>query len=586
MASHSPISEVLASCRGAFWGVGLMSGLINVLMLTGSLFMMQVYDRVLASHSVPTLIALSLIALCAYLFQGWLDILRSRILTLIGERIDEEIGPRLHAAVLELPLRVPRLASEALQPFRDLEAIRGFMASTGPLALFDLSWMPIYLFVIYLLHPLLGYVTLGGAAFLMLLTLATELRGRGPTRAAVEATSVRNQMADVAQRGAESVRAMGMLPVMTERWREAHDAAMIHQRKSSYVVGGLSAVARMFRFSLQSAMLATGAYLAILGELSAGGIIAGSIISARALAPVDQAIASWKAFISARQSHGRLKQLMSYAQSNPITFELPPPTKSLAVLGLAVPAPGSRQPIVSRVSFTLNAGQALGVIGPSASGKTTLARALVGVWKPLAGAVTLDGASLDQWDPASLGPSIGYLSQDTELFDGTIAQNIARFRRDAPPEMVIEAARAVGMHDVIVGLPQGYDTRTGQGGIHLSAGQRQRIGVARALFGRPFLVVLDEPNANLDAEGDAAVGEAVRKVRERGGIAVIIAHRPSAIASVDMLLVMKDGQMAAFGPRDEVLARTVQNAHNIIQHPAARASEAAFSRAGKSSGDA
>lgn len=562
-----------------------MSGIINVLMLTGSIFMMQVYDRVLASHSIPTLLALSIIAVCAYLFLGWLDILRARILTLIGERIDEEIGPKLHAAVLELPLRFPSGAREALQPFRDLETIRGFLASAGPLALFDMPWMPIYLVFMFLLHPILGYVTLGGALFLMALTIATEVKGRGPTRAAVEATSVRNLMADSAQRGAEAVRAMGMLPVMTERWQQVHDAAMKSQRKSSFVVGGLSAFAKMFRMILQSAMLGGGAYLAIRGELSAGGIIAGAILSARALAPIDQAIASWKAFMAARQGHGRLKHLLSAAHNGAVPFVLPPPTNGLAVIGLAVAAPGSRQPIVTRVSFTLNSGQGLGVIGPSASGKTTLARALVGVWKPLAGAVTLDGASLDQWDPVTLGPAIGYLPQDVELFDGTIAENIARFRPDAVPELVIEAAKSVGIHEAIVSFPQGYDTRIGQGGNHLSAGQRQRIGVARALFGRPFLVVLDEPNANLDAEGDSAVSEAIKSVRQRGGVVVVIAHRPSAIAAVDMLLVMKAGQVATFGPREEILARTVPSTHNIITHPAARA-EAAFSRTGKSSGEA
>ena len=325
---RSQIAAVLASCKGAFWGVGLMSGIINILMLTGSIFMMQVYDRVLTSHSIPTLLALSIIAVCAYLFQGWLDLLRARVLTLIGERIDEDIGPKLHAAVLELPLRVSRSPSEPLQPFRDLETIRSFLAGMGPMALFDLPWLPIYFAALYLLHPILGYVILGGAVVLIALTVTAEVKGRGPTRAAAEAISLRNMMADNAQSGAEAVRAMGMLPGMTQRWQQAHDAALKSQRKSSYVTGGLSALARMSRFILQSAMLGIGAYLAIKGELTAGAIIAASILGARSLAPIDQAIASWRTFIAARQSHARLRQVLSLVDSAGVTFALPPPTKS------------------------------------------------------------------------------------------------------------------------------------------------------------------------------------------------------------------------------------------------------------------
>ncbi|HJQ59650.1 MAG TPA: type I secretion system permease/ATPase, partial [Vineibacter sp.] len=567
----SALAVVLASSRGAFTGIALISGLINVLMLTGSIFMIQIYDRVLGSQSTPTLVLLSLIAIAAYLFQGGLDIVRSRVLALIGERIDEEIGPKVHAAVADLPLRLPRGSLEALQPFRDLEAVRGFLSGPGPGALFDLPWIPIYLAVLFYLHAWLGL--LAGAAVLVLIALTglTELRSKAPTKAALEAQSLRNQLADQAQRGAEVVRAMGMLPVLAGQWQETHARYIAAQRRATFAVNTLSAAAKTFRMVLQSAVLGLGAYLAIKGELTAGAIIAGSILSSRALAPIDQAIAAWKGFVAGRQGYRRLGEMLAlYPEKQPL-FELPVPKQVLTVADLAVAAPGARQPIVKRVSFTLQAGQALGVIGPSACGKTSLVRALVGAWPALGGRITLDGAGIEQWDAAALGPAIGYLPQDTQLFDGTIAANIARFEKDCDSEAVIAAARAAGFHDQVVAMQEGYNTRIGQGGAHLSAGQRQRVGLARALYKDPFLVLLDEPNANLDAEGEAAVVAAIRAVRARGGVAIVVAHRPSAVAAVDMILAMKGGEVVAFGPRDEVLAKTVQNARKVIPHPAVRA---------------
>jgi PrtD family type I secretion system ABC transporter len=561
---RSPIAAVLGSCRGAFIGIGLVSGIINLLMLTSAIFMMQVYDRVLGSQSVPTLVALSLIAVAAYLFQGWLDILRARVLALIGERVDGEIGPKVHAAVLDLPLRMQDSSQEPLQPFRHLEALRSFLASAGPIALFDLPWMPIYLAVCFLFHAWLGSLALFGATILVLLTLLTELRSKAPTRAAIAAQSARNQAADAAQRGAEVVRAMGMLPALAARWEKAHVGYLLAQRHANYVVGGLSATARMLRLVLQSALLGLGAYLAIRGQISTGTIIAGSIIGARALAPVDQAIAGWKTFVAARQGYQRLKALLDLYTEAEKPFALPAPSEGLIVEGLTVAAPGTPKPIVRRISIRLHAGQALGIIGPSASGKSTLARALVGVWPPQVGKVMLDGAALEQWAPAALGPSIGYLPQDVQLFDGSVAENIARFSPDPVPDAVIAAATAAGFHEQVLALPAGYDTRIGLSGAHLSAGQKQRLGLARALYGNPFLVVLDEPNANLDAEGEAAVAAAISGLRARGAIGVVIAHRPSAIAAVDLVLAMKDGEAVAFGPKEEVLARTVRNARQIL----------------------
>jgi ATP-binding cassette subfamily C protein len=568
---RSQVAAVLASCRGAFIGIGLVSGIINILMLTSSIFMMQVYDRVLGSQSVPTLVALSAMAVAAYLFQGWLDILRARVLALIGERVDAEIGPKVHAAVVDLPLRTSSSNQEALQPFRQLDALRSFLAGAGPVALFDMPWMPVYLLVCFLFHPWLGWLTLGGAVVLVALTLLTEVKSKAPARAAMEAQSVRNAAADAAQRGAEVVRAMGMLPVLAARWEKAHEAYLLAQRRANHVVGGLSATAKMLRFILQSALLGMGGYLAIRGQISPGTIIAGSILGSRALAPVDQAIASWKAFVAARQGYQRIKMLLALYPDQQQPFTLPAPSKAVIVENLTVAAPGTSKPIVRRLSLKLDAGRALGIIGPSAAGKSTLARALVGVWPPQAGKVMLDGAAIDQWSREALGPSIGYLPQDVQLFDGTVAENIARFSPEPDPEAVIAAASAAGFHEQVLALQDGYNTRIGLGGAQLSAGQKQRLGLARALYGSPFLIVLDEPNSNLDAEGEAAVGAAIGALKARGAIAVVIAHRPSAIAAVDLILVMRDGEAVAFGPKEEVLAKTVKNARQILGQPAQRA---------------
>lgn len=539
-------------------------------MLTGSLFMMQIYDRVLGSQSVPTLVMLSIIAIAAYVFQGGLELVRSRVLALAGERIDEEVSPKVHAAVADLPLRLPRSATESLQPFRDLELIRGFVGGPGPVAFFDMPWMPIYLLVLFLLHWACGLLTVIGAVILIALTWAAEVKSKQPTKETLEAQSLRNQAADATQRNAEVVRAMGLLPQLSLRWQAAHDVYLAAQRRSSFAASGLAAVARVVRMILQSAMLGLGAYLAIKGQISSGSIIAASILGGRALAPIDQAIGAWKGFVSARQGYGRLtKMLALYPEFTPM-FALPPPSRTMVVQNLSVAAPGSRVPIVKNATFALTAGQALGIIGQSASGKTTLVRALVGAWQPIGGKIMFDGSSIDQWSAAALGPHIGYLPQDVQLFDGTIVENVSRFAADVQPESVIAAAKAAGFHEHVVALVDGYNARIGQGGAQLSAGQRQRLGLARALYDNPFLVVLDEPNANLDAEGEAAVVDAIKAVRARGGIAVVVAHRPSAIAAVDMVVAMRAGEIVAFGPRDEVFTKTLQNVRNVIQHPAAR----------------
>ena len=563
--ARSPLSAAFWANSGAFAVLGLVSGIINLLMLTGSVFMIQIYDRVLVSRSLSTLAVLSAMAVGAYVLQGGLDAIRGRVLALIGERIDATVGKDLYKAVVDVPLGSARSGQETLQPFRDLEAIRGFMAGPGPAAFFDLPWLPVYLLLCYLFHPVLGYAAMLAALLLLGITALTDLRGTSPARRALEAQSRRNLMADNAQRGAEVIRAMGMMPALADRWHEAHVEHLTAQRRAGFIIIGLSALARMARMVVQSCLLGLGAYLAIKGEISGGTIIAVSILASRALAPVDQAIASWRGFVAARQGFHRLKQMLDRSGAAADGFALPAPRLSLSAENLFVAAPGGTRPIIRNVGFHLGAGQCLGVIGASASGKSTLARALVGVWTPLAGKVMLDGADIQHWTPDKLGPNVGYLPQDVQLFDGSIAENIARFERPLKSQAVIAAATAAGFHERILALPDGYETRMGAGGIELSAGQKQRLGLARALYGDPFLVVLDEPNSNLDSEGERALMAAIAGIGARGGIAVVITHRMSVMNAVGFVAVMRNGELAGFGPRHAVLATHTRS------HPVAAA---------------
>ena len=545
---------MLRSFKGAFLGLALFSGISNILMLTGSMFMLEIYDRVLPSRSVPTLVGLAILAGILFLGQGILDFVRGRILANIGAALDEAVSGRIYTTIVRLPLFVGN-RGEGLQPLRDLDTVRGFLSGPGLIALFDLPWLPLYLIVIFAFHPILGFAALFGAIVLVVLTIVVEVRTRQQVRAATAAGVTRNALAEAGRRNAEVAVAMGMTGRMEAKFQDANRDYIKQQKAISDVVGGFRATSRVLRMVLQSAMLGIGAYLVIIQQATSGIIIAGSIIAGRALAPVDLAIAHWKSFVGARQSWQRLNKLM---QAFPGTE-----AADGAAQSGAAPVGSERQRCRSRhqkilindVSLTLKAGQGLGIIGPSASGKSTLARALVGTWRPAAGRVTLDGASLDQWAPDALGRHIGYLPQDVELFDGTIADNICRFETNADPVDILLAASAAGVHEMIVGLRGGYEAPIGHEGTNLSAGQRQRIALARALYRNPFLVVLDEPNSNLDTEGELALVEAIRGVRQRGGIVVIIAHRPIALSVVDFVLVMNQGRVQGFGPRDEVLGK-------------------------------
>jgi ATP-binding cassette subfamily C protein len=555
--SRSEVSTFLASCRRIFWALAIFSGLSNLLMLNGSFFMLQVYDRVLPGGSVPTLVALLALVTMLYVLQGGIDLVRNRISVRVGRYLDEMLGLRVYDALVRLPLKT-RGDGDGLQPLRDLDQVRSFLSSSGPAALFDLPWIPVYLAICFLFHFWIGVTALLGGIVLVGLTVLTEARTRGPAKAFSRHAVLRNALAAEGRRNAEVLQAMGMRRRAALRWQDANQKYLAAHERSSDIVTGLGGLSKTFRSLLQSVVLAVGAWLVINQESTAGIIIAGSILTARALAPVDVAIANWKGFVAARQSGERLDELLKLLPSQEEPLALPPPTGALIVEQLYVAAPGSEKQLLSDVSFVVRSGGAVGVIGPSGAGKSTLARALVGVWPHVRGKIKLDNAVLEHWSSESLGRHIGYMPQDVELFNGSIAVNIARFDPNANAAAVLEAANAAGAHDLILSLPDGYLTRVGEGGMALSVGQRQRIGLARAFYGNPFLVVLDEPTSNLDAEGEEALTEAILNVRRRGGIVVVVAHRPKALEGVDHVLVVGDGRVQSFGPREEVLRKVLR----------------------------
>ncbi len=534
----------------------IVSLISNLLMLTGPLFMLQVYDRVLASKSVPTLVVLTILISALYGFYAFLEALRSRMATRFGNVIDASIGERLFAASIRLKLITGAPANA--DPVRDGDTLRQFVSGPGPMALLDLPWLPIYMAVVFLLHPALGWLAVGGGLIIIVLMVLNEALSRKPSQQANAAMGARQRQTDTARTNAETILAMGMLADIQSRWRLATQKLVSVQRVAGDRAAFFSSVTKGMRFLLQSAVLALGAYLVIQGEMTGGLMIAASVITSRALAPVEQIVGQWRGFIAARQAYGRIAKILAGLPVEGRDTRLPLPNKQLTIKQLTSGPLGAKVTPLMGITFELNAGEALGVLGPSGAGKSSFARALVGVWPVVGGELRLDGAMLAHYDPSQIGHIVGYLPQRVELFDGTVAENIARFRPGASSEEVIDAARAANIHDLINSLPNGYDTQIGEQGDLLSAGQRQRLGLARALFGQPFLLVLDEPNSNLDAEGDAALSDAVHQAKARGAIVVVIAHRPSAIAAVDKLLFLKNGRQAAFGPKNEVLQQITQ----------------------------
>ena len=554
-AADDPVWRGLHESARRMVGIALFSGVINLLMLSGSLYMLQVYDRVIPSRNIATLFGLSLMVLFAYLVQGYFDALRARMLCRVATLFDVGLQDSIHNALATLPLRgvKPMLMQ---QPLRDLDQIRAFMSSMGPTAFLDMPWIPIFLIALFLFHPAIGVTALCGTAGIVAMTLVTERMSRGAAKAAMDSSAQRQVLADATQRNAEVIRALGMVDRFSALWAQVNERHLRENIRATDIYANLGSGAKVLRYVLQSGMLGIGAYLVVVDKASGGIMIASSIMMGRALAPVEVALGSWKQLVAARQGIARLRDICKVTATPPAPpVMLPRPRRELSVQGLTVAAPGSDRPIVSNISFALQAGAGLALLGASASGKTSLSKALVGIWPAMNGVVRLDGAAIDQWRNEDLGRHIGYLPQDVSLFDGTIAENICRFDEGASSDAILKAAQIAGVHDIILRLPQGYSTRIGQGGMSLSAGQRQRIGLARAVFGDPFLIVLDEPNANLDAEGENALSRAIVMLRRNNSIVIVISHRPNAIAALNMAMVLYEGKAIAFGPREEIFER-------------------------------
>lgn len=543
-ATDSALHRALQIVRRTLWSVAFFSFFINLLALTSSLYMLQVYDRVLASRSLPTLLYLTLFAAGCLATLALLEVVRSRLLVRMGVRFDAQLSGLVFRRTLQ--------GGRTAQPLRDLDQLRNFFAGPTTLSLLDVPWMPVYIGLVYLLHPWLGHVALAGGVLLLGLGLWNERATRRPLAEAGQEMSASAQFAELSGRNAEVVQAMGMVPALSRVWRLRHDYALGLQGLASDEAANVAGVAKAVRLFLQVAILAVGAWLVILQQSTAGVMIAASIVMGRALAPLESAIGGWRGFLGAREAYRRLSQdLQAVADERP-AMPLPRPAGELVFDGVSAAPPQVRQFTVQGLQFRLAPGVCLGITGPSAAGKSTLARLAMGVWRPGVGVVRLDGMDIADWRREDVGPALGYLPQDIELFPGTVADNIARFG-EPDPAQVVEAARLAGAHAMILALPQGYDTPIGPAGANLSGGQRQRIGLARAFYGQPSLVVLDEPTSNLDAEGEAAVRQAMESLKAAGRTVVVIAHRPALLAGTDQLMVVVDGRIASLGPTAEVM---------------------------------
>ena len=544
--------QSFAACRGHFFAAALFSMGVNILFLVYPLYMLQVYGRVLSSQSEETLVMLIIAATIGLITMGALDVVRARVLTRASLRLDEQLAGRLMTALVD---RGPQGSSEQRgQTLRDFDTVRQFVSSQGAHAIFDLPWAPIYMVVIFLLSAYQGWFAVIGALILIVVSVFNEYLTRGPLQKA-NAEAVRNYgFTDTSLRNAEVIQAMGMLPGLLNRWRKGRNQLLADQVTASDRAAWFSGLIRFIRLWLQVGILGLGAYLVIEEVINAGAMFVGLILLSRALAPIEQFVGASRSFSGARSALGRINRLLLEIPSSQASMPLPPPQGSLHAEGVIYSLPGHQKPILSGINFQLEPGEVLGLIGPSASGKSTLARLLVGINRPNAGHVRLDGADVYQWRAGNLGPYVGYLPQDIELFAGTVRDNICRFTASSS-ERIVTAAQKAGVHDLILHLPQGYETEIGDGGTSLSGGQRQRIGLARALFGEPRFIVLDEPNSNLDTEGEQALANTVAQLKAEGVTLILITHRPSLLTHADKILALKDGQMARFGPKDQVLAQ-------------------------------
>jgi ATP-binding cassette, subfamily C, bacterial len=551
MMTRRPFDRLLSSCSAYMVSAAVFSLAINLLYLAGPLYMLQLYDRVLSSSSETTLLMLTIALVIAYVTLAGLDVVRARVLTRASVRLDRRVSPQVLVAIINRSAAAGGARSQLL---RDFDTFRQFVTSTGIHALFDLPWAPIYIAVIFVLHWALGAFALCCGIVLVLMALLNEALVRMPLSEANIAATRNYSFTEMSLRNTEVVRAMGMTGGLLRRWARDRHRLLERQVTASNRAATMQSIIRFLRLSMQSVMLGLGAYLVIERSATAGIMFAASILLGRALQPVEQIVGSWRNLVSARGAYRRVRELLGANPHREASIELPRPEGHISVEGLAFAVPGSAKPLLRGVAFELEAGQVLGVIGPSGAGKSTLARHLVGVLVPTAGAVRLDGAEVSAWARTTLGEYVGYLPQDIELFSDTVAANINRFQA-GEDEATIRAAKIAGVHDLILRLPQGYETPVGEGGAVLSGGYRQRIALARAVYGDPSLVVLDEPSSNLDADGDAALIDCIKQLKERGATVVLISHRPGAIGVVDKILVLWEGSVQLFGPRAEVMAR-------------------------------
>lgn len=570
--TQSELSKALKGTKPAFIMLLFFSSVINMLMLAPAIYMLQVYDRVLASRNTTTLLMLTLLIIGLYSVIGLIEYARSSFMTRLGNRLDVKLNQLVFHAAFKR--KIATGDNNPAQAIADLAQIRQFLSGNSLFALLDIPWTPFYLIIAFLVHPLLGWLSLGGILTLFTLTMVTELTTKKPIQEAQSLSGNNASKLNKQLQNSDAIEAMGMLSTLKRHWLEQHSRVLLLQTKIADKSAALSSLSRFVRVLLQSIALGAGALLVIAGELTPGLMIAASIILGRVLNPVEQVIGSWKQFVQFRGAWKQLAELLKAYPASREVMKLPVPKGNISVEGLFAAPPGQKNPTLRNISFQLEQGEVLGVIGPSASGKTSLAKLLVGVWSPLSGKVRLDGADICQWDKTLLGPSIGYLPQEVELFDGTIAQNIARFTSNEG-EPIVAAATLAGVHEMILRMPQGYDTPLGPNGYQLSGGQRQRIGLARAVFNSPAFIVLDEPNANLDDAGEHALIQAINTVRTQGKTVVIISHRPTLLGVVSKILLLNEGAVQQFGTREKVFASLREaNILKPVQTPATSAETA------------
>ena len=549
---ENKLQAALKACKSSFISVGVFSFFVNALMLVPTFYMIQISGRVVPSSSSSTLIMLTLILTVLMITLGALEWVRSRMMVRISNRLDVLLSRDVYRASFKRALTSGGMDATA-QSLNDLTSLRQFMTGPGLFAFFDAPWFPIYTAVMFLFHPWFGWMTVGCGVVLVVLAF---LNHRFTTQALADANqqSVKSNVATTKNlRNAEVIESMGMLETLMNRWAVRQRRILLLQSNASDKGGAVTSISKTFRMWSQSIMLALGAYLVIIHEINPGLLMAGSILLGRALAPIDQMIGSWKGFVAAKVQYARLNEVLDKLNAEPERMALPAPQGHIQVENLVVAPPGAKAPVIRNISFVAPAGSIVGIVGPSAAGKSTLVRALMGIWPPQHGVVRLDGADISTWDKHELGPYVGYLPQDIELFEGTISDNIARFEK-VDAEKVVLAAQIAGVHEMILMLPDGYDTIIGSDGVNLSGGQRQRVGLARALYGSPKLIVLDEPNSNLDEVGERALGVALQKVKETGATVFIVSHRPNILSRLDHILVMSAGTISMYGPRDKVIA--------------------------------